>query len=177
MQTPRRILPVLLPILCLFVLAANAYAVGPSFDAYLGYSRVGANAFYPNVSGLNGWQATVHGKVKPFLGVEGDVARYGLGAASVVPKTTTVMVGPRVTVGAAGVHVFVHGLGGLEHSANSGGLSISGSSFAYALGGGVDMRIAPFFAWRVSGDYLCAPTLSPGSGTHGRFGTGLVFRF
>jgi hypothetical protein len=115
--------------------------------------------------------------MKSFLGGEADVARYGLGASSTIPKTTTVMVGPRITVGALGVKVFVHGLAGVEHSANSSGLSISGSSFSYALGGGLDLRLMPFFAWRVTGDYLSAPTLSPSTGTHARFGTGIVFRF
>jgi hypothetical protein len=157
--------------------ASNARALGPKADAYVGYSRAGADAFYPNVGGLNGWQASLHVKIKPFLGGEADVAQYGLGASSTIPKTTTVMVGPRITVGTLGVKAFVHGLAGIEHSANSSGIPISGSSLSYALGGGVDLPLMPFFAWRVSADYLSAPTLSPGSGTHARFGTGIVFRF
>ena len=46
-----------------------------------------------------------------------------------------------------------------------------------AAGGGVDFRILPFFAWRINGDYINAPTQSPSSSSHERFGTGLVFRF
>jgi hypothetical protein len=180
MQIPRRLLSVFLPVLLLAFLvsfAPSARALGPKADAFVGYSRVGADAFYPNVGGLNGWQAALHVKMKPFLGGEADVAQYGLGASSTIPKTTTVMAGPRITVGTLGVHGFVHGLAGFEHSANSSGLSISGSTFSYALGGGLDVPLMPFFAWRVTGDYLSAPTLSPGSGTHARFGTGIVFRF
>ncbi|MDR3726975.1 MAG: hypothetical protein P4K86_08045 [Terracidiphilus sp.] len=180
MPKPRRLFPILLPVLSFVLIvsfASSACALGPKADAYVGYSRVGADAFYPNVGGLNGWQAALHVKMKPFLGGEADVAQYGLGASSTIPKTTTVMVGPRITVGTLGVKAFVHGLAGFEHSANSSGLSISGSSFSYALGGGFDLPLLPFFAWRVSGDYLSAPTLSPGSGTHARFGTGIVFRF
>jgi hypothetical protein len=180
MPNPRRLFPVFLPVLSFVLLAScapNALALGPKGDAYLGYSRAGADAFYPNVGGLNGWQAALHVKMKPFLGGEADVAQYGLGADSTIPRTTTVMVGPRITVGTLGVKAFVHGLAGIEHSANSSGPSISGNSFSYALGGGLDLPLLPFFAWRVTGDYLSAPTLSPGSGTHARFGTGIVFRF
>jgi hypothetical protein len=180
MPIPRRLLPGLIPVSCfVFVLslALNARALGPKGDAYVGYSRVGSEAFYPNVGGLNGWQAALHIKMKPFLGGEADVAQYGLGTDSTIPRTTTFMAGPRITVGALGVKVFAHGLAGGEHSANSSGLPISGTSFAYALGGGLDVPLMPFFAWRVTGDYLSAPTLSPGTGTRARFGVGIVFRF
>ena len=118
----------------------------------------------------------MHFKVRPFVGIEGDASQYGLGSNSTIPRTTTVLFGPRVTVGALGPKLFVHALAGGEHSANSSGLAISGGSFAYALGGGVDFPLFPFFAWRVSGDYFNAPTVSA-AGTHARFSTGLVFRF
>jgi hypothetical protein len=147
----------------------------PKGDVFLGYSRTGADTFYSGVGGLNGWEATGHLKVKPFLGIEGDVAHYGLEANSSIPRTTTVLLGPRFTLGAAGVKVFGHLLLGGEHSANSDG--ISGGTFAYALGGGLDVPIAPFFAWRLQGDRLSAPTQSPADGTPARFTTGIVFRF
>ena len=52
-----------------------------------------------------------------------------------------------------------------------------GGALAYDLGGGVDLPIAPFFAWRFSADRLTAPTRSPSGGDQARFNTGLVFRF
>jgi hypothetical protein len=178
MSTPRRLFPACLLVLISFLLAANApraRALGPKGDVFFGYSRTGSDTFYPNVGGLNGWEATGHLHMRPFLGVEGDVAHYGLGADSSVPRTTTVLIGPRVTVGAARIKLFAHGLLGGEHSASSNG--ISGGSFAYAIGGGVDVPIAPFFAWRFAGDHISAPSQSPGGGTHARFTTGIVFRF
>jgi hypothetical protein len=163
----------------LFVSTAAAHAVSlHGHDAFIGYSRLGSDAFYPNVGGLNGWEGALHLHLKPFLGVEGDVAHYGLGADAVVPRTTTFLIGPRVTVGALGIHLFAHGLIGGEHSANSGsGVHISEGAFAYALGGGVDLPILPFFAWRFSADHINAPSVSPSGGTKARFNTGLVFRF
>src|ERR1035437_3875058 len=56
----------------------------------------------------------------------------------------------------------------------------SGAALTWALGGGLDPPIAPLFAWRVAGNYLKAPTLSPNGvspSTPVRFSTGLVFRF
>lgn len=151
----------------------------PKGDLFFGYSRTGNDTFYPNVGGLNGWEASGYLKIrKPFLGVEADVSHYGLGANSAVPRTTAVLLGPRITVGFAGIHVFAHGLLGGEHSANSGGgVAISQGAFAYALGGGLDVPIAPFFAWRIQGDRISAPSIAPPGGTEAQFSTGLVFRF
>jgi len=159
--------------------APPAMAQVPKGDVYLGYSRTGTDTFYSDVGGLNGWEGALQIKLhKPFVGIEGDVAHYGLGANSTVPRTTTVIAGPRFTVGALGPKVFAHALLGGEHSSNNGGPTpISGGALAYALGGGLDVPIAPFFAWRVAGDYIHAVGRSPAGGTPARFGTGLVFRF
>ena len=164
-------------ILCIFSTRAHAVSLR-DHDAFIGYSRLGSDAFYPHVGGLNGWEGALHIHVAPFLGVEGDVAHYGLGADSVIPRTTTVLIGPRVSVKALGINLFVHGMIGGEHSSNSdGGVHISQGAFAYDVGGGVDLPILPFFAWRFSADHISAPTVSPSGGTPARFNTGLVFRF
>src|SRR5579864_5866875 len=164
---------------CMLFMADSASAVSlGNHDAFIGYSRLGHSAFVPNVAGLNGWEAVLHLHVRPFLGREGDIARYGLGAASSVPRTTTVLIGPRVSVKAAGINLFVHGMVGGEHSASSGGgVHISRGALAYDIGGGVDLPILPFFAWRFSLDRISAPTVSPSGGRDARFNTGLVFRF
>ncbi len=180
MTTPYRfwrVCPLLFFSAILLTFSPAAQALGPGGDAFFGYSRTGSDTFYPNVGGLNGWEGALHLKMMPFVGFEGDVAHYGLGANSSIPRTTTVLLGPRVSVGALGIKLFGHFLVGGEHSANSGPANISGGAFAYALGGGVDFPIAPFFACRVAGDRLSAPTESPSTGTHARFSTGLVFRF
>ncbi len=159
-------------------IAPAAAASIRNHDAFFGYSRLGSDAFYPNVGGLNGWEGALHIHLHPFFGVEGDVAHYGLGANAAVPRTTTVLVGPRVSVKAVGINLFVHGMVGGEHSANGNvGTHVSGGGLAYDFGGGLDWPIAPFFAWRVSADRISAPTVSPSGGTPARFNTGLVFRF
>jgi len=167
----------ILPI-ALAALTPPAHAAGSSGDVFFGYSRLGNDAFYPNVGSLSGWEGAVQFKIMPLVGVEADLAHYGVGAAAPVPRTTTVLFGPRVTLGPGAFKIFVHGLVGGEHSANNDSdTPVSGGALALALGGGVDFRIAPRIAWRVAADYLDAPTQSPGSGNHDRFTTGLVFRF
>lgn len=161
--------------LALFAFAQPAHGGKVKGDAFLGYSRLMNDTFYPNVGGLNGWQLAGQIQWKPFLGAEGDVAHYGLAADSSIPRTTSVLFGPRVSVGAAGVKVFAHFLLGGEHSANNN--DVSGGAFAYALGGGADFPIAPLFAWRVTIDRMSAPSQSPSEGAHARFATGIVFRF
>jgi hypothetical protein len=144
-------------------------------DAFFGYSRTGNDTFYPGAGGLNGWEGALHIEMHPFIGVEGDLAHYGLGANSSVPRTTTYLFGPRVSIGAARVKIFAHALLGGQHSSNGSGTS--SNSLTVALGGGIDLPVAPFFAWRFAGDFLDAPTRLPAGGTPGRFSTGLVFRF
>ena len=182
MRFSKSILPACLFVLCLSIQLPAAHAEEvkvPKGDAYFGFTRTGTDTFYPNVGGLNGWEGALHVKLhKPFIGIEGDVSHYGLGANSTVPRTTTFMAGPRITVGVLGPKIFAHALAGGEHSANSGGPTpISADALAWALGGGLDVPIAPFFAWRVAGDYIHAHGYSPANGTPARFSTGLVFRF
>jgi hypothetical protein len=162
----------------LLVAASPAsYAAGPGGDIYFGYTHLGNNAFNPNTGSLNGWQAAGQIHWVPVVGVEFDVAHYGLGGDENVQHTTTALVGPRVTVGAHGIHVFAHGLFGWEHSANnSSTLPISGGGFTLAAGGGADFHLVSLLAWRVTADYINAPTSSP-EGTHSRVGTGIVVRF
>jgi hypothetical protein len=182
MPTPQRLLHGFLLLIAasiLLTLSPAALAQIPKGDVFFGYSRLGSDAFYPNVGGLNGWEAAAHFKVMPFVGLEGDVAHYGVGADAAIPHTTTFLFGPRVTVGALGFKIFAHGLAGGEHSSNSNdsGIHISGDEFAYAVGVGADIPLLPFFAWRIQGDRISAPSLSPSGGTEARFSTGLVFRF
>ncbi len=169
------------------LLACGLAAAGPRSvqaqskgDASFDYSRLGANLFEPGTPGLNGWEGNLHIEMKPFVGVEGDLAHYGLGATNTVARSTTFLFGPRFTLKAAGFHIFGHVLIGGEHSANNppaGMGSVSNTTYAYALGGGVDVPVVPIFAWRVQVDRISAPTESPGGATHARFTTGPVLRF
>jgi hypothetical protein len=163
----------------LFILMAmpGARAQLRNHDAYVGYSRLGANTFNSDTGGLNGWNAALHIHLMPFVGAEADVSYYGLGADASTAKTTNVMLGPRVTLKALGFAVFAHGLAGVEHSSTSAGVHFSDSTGTYAAGGGVDVPIFPFFAWRIAADHVSRISNAPAGSSQARFNTGLVFRF
>ena len=164
----------LITMLITVLMCGNAWAQGLKADAFLGYSRLGANTFVGNTHGLNGWHGALNVQVKPLMGIEGDLSHYGLGADKNVERTTLLLFGPRLTLGQSGIHLFAHGLVGGQHSANQTGAS--GGAMAVALGGGLDVRFAPYLSWRVADDYLTS-TSSPSNAAHNRFSTGVVLRF
>jgi hypothetical protein len=49
-------------------------------------------------------------------------------------------------------------------------------SFASAVGGGVDLKLAPIIGWRFQGDYIHTHFFGQPQG-HARISTGVVFRF
>ncbi|HVN94717.1 MAG TPA: outer membrane beta-barrel protein [Terracidiphilus sp.] len=151
-------------------------------DVYFGYSRVGANLYAANTSGMNGWQAAVHVKPIPFVGIEGDVSHYSQNSNGYSEQVTQAMFGPRVTVHALGFYLFAHGLGGFLHQ-NATLTTFPSSSYnavGYALGGGADLPI--FLGLKVRGtvDYL-GNSNEPGAGSRGpqhyRAGVGLAYHF
>ena len=163
-------------LVCLMLLIpAAASAIVPKADAFLGFSRLGNNTFYANAGALNGWEGALNVKVRRFVGIEGDLSHYGVGAPASTQHTTVLLFGPRVTVGAARVHVFVHALGGGEHSSNNSGLSEGAPVVSF--GGGGDVPVAPFCGLRVSADWLTAPGKTPSGAARARFSAGIVFRF
>lgn len=151
-------------------------------DVYAGYSRVGSNLYSPYTPGMNGWQLTAHVKPLPFVGVEGDVSHYGASAGAGSQSATLVMFGPRVTVGAAGLSVFAHGLAGVAHFSSDAVAflpSVGYNATSYALGAGADLPVLLSFKLRITGDYL-GNSQAPSSRyapSHYRFGVGLAYHF
>jgi hypothetical protein len=166
----------------LFSLVSAAEKRAPGADVYGGYSRVGANLYGPNTPGMNGWQFAMHVKPIPFVGIEGDVSRYTQNPLGLSQQVTLVMFGPRLTVHAAGISVFAHGLGGLVHeSATIPFLpTVSYNAASYAFGAGADVPLFLGFKLRVTGDYL-GNSNAPSSGSrppsHFRAGVGIAYHF
>lgn len=140
----------------LLSLAPAVHAKGTKADVYFGYSRVGGNLYAANTPGMNGWQFAMQIQPIPFVGVEGDVSRYGQTVTGFSQHVTLVMFGPRVTVHAAGLSVFAHGLAGIAHQSGTVTIypSTSYDATSYALGGGADVPLVLGFKFRVTGDYL-----------------------
>jgi hypothetical protein len=174
----------------LFLLSSlsTAFAQIPKANIFIGYSYMSADI--PNASSrknLNGWEGSIEGKVLPFLGIVADGSgHYGttqvpacafpVGSsgpcAPVNGNLYTALFGPRVSASLLGIRPFAHFLVG---AADISGVS-SDFSFASAVGGGVDLKLAPIIGWRFQGDYIHTHFSGVPQG-HARISTGIVFRF
>jgi opacity protein-like surface antigen len=148
-------------ILLLPVLFANAaLAQVPNGNVFFGYSYMSADL--SSRTNLNGWNASLEGKVLPFIGLVADLTG-DYGSQTIPPPFSvsanigehTFLFGPRASFPVGKFRPFVHGLVGVGHISESGtGYSNSDTSLSYALGGGIDYHLAPRISWRVQADSL-----------------------
>ena len=129
----------------------------------------------------------MEGKFLSFIGIVADFSgHYG----SISSTTCTVpildcgrfngnasqhnfLIGPRVSVSVGKVRPFAEALFGAAHISLAGSTS---TSFATAIGGGLDYKIVKLLAWRIQGDYLHSHLFSV-SQNNVRVSTGIVVRF
>jgi opacity protein-like surface antigen len=170
-----------------FTLSSLASAQIPKGNIFFGYSYARGDLATGQSSNLNGWEASLEGKVFPLLGIVVDGSgHYGGTNVCPVPGACSphisgsehnILFGPRISMRVAKFRPFAHALIGVGHvSASGGGFSSSDTSFATALGGGLDYHLIPAFSWRFQGDYLQTRFFS-GRQDNFRFSTGIVFNF
>jgi hypothetical protein len=138
-------------------------------NVFFGYSYASADFNSNNRVNLNGWNGSLEGKVLPWVGIVADISgHYGsdtfpLGCPVVVcpapvradASVHNFLFGPRVSVSVGRFTPFAHALFGASHiSASASGFSTSDTSFATALGGGMDYRLFHGIGWRVQADML-----------------------
>jgi len=188
-------------IVCLFVcfLTTLGYGQLPGGNAFIGYSYLSADLVSGSRSSLNGWNGSVEGKVLPFIGLVADISGH-YGSPSVLSSglcivpvgslpggcvaTTSASVsehnflfGPRASFPIGKFRPFVHALIGAGHISESApGLSNSSTSFADALGGGVDYHLIPLISWRIQADALQTRFFSS-TQNNVRISTGIVVHF
>lgn len=141
---------------------------------------------HPN---LNGYEFSATYKPMRWLGATADFSgHYGTIAGNSSGHVQTFLFGPQVSLPAK-VSPFVHVLFGVAHesiasSINIGGLptgfailSSSGNFFAAAVGGGIDLHVAPFLSVRpIQLDYLATRAYS-GTQNQPRVSAGVVLHF
>jgi opacity protein-like surface antigen len=142
-------------------------------------------AAHPNTT-LNGWEAQGQYHLLDYYGSVGLVADFGGNYGSVHGSSihqTTYLFGPQISVGHA-VSPFAHALfgwatqsQGFTNNAFFARAGSSDSSFAFALGAGIDFRPTQHLAYRVlQVDYVHTSVF--GTGNNGaRLSTGIIFRF
>lgn len=173
-------------VISLILLAFTGLAaaqVPTSGNIFFGYSYLRAPLVTNNNVSLNGWNGSLEGKFLPWVGLVADLGGY---YGSQTPPTTgakvngnvyTFLFGPQVSVHVGKLTPFAHALFGAGHtSASVPGESKSDTSFATALGGGLDYKIVKGLAWRGQLDFLQTRFYS-NTQNNVRFSTGIVLRF
>jgi len=172
----------------LLAFASVGFAQIPtSGNVFFGYSFYNTDLSSIDRANTNGWEASVEGKVLPFIGIVGDFdAHYGSqnfvgvcppgGGCTFNADVTerNFLFGPRASVSVGKVRPFAELLIGGAHI-NVKGVTTD-TSFATALGGGIDYRLLRIVAWRLQGDYLHTSFFNT-SQNNIRLSTGLVLRF
>ncbi len=182
----------------LFLFAGFANAQIPSGNVFFGFSyeHTNSSALSPGLVGstvtgsnLHGWEVSAEGKFLPLLGIVGDVSgHYGsqkfIESTPNGPQNINVtgheqeyLVGPRLSVPVGKFRPFGELMVGAAHIHNGGTLpSPSNTSFAYAVGGGLDYRLVGPLAARAEGDYLRTGFFNSTQNNF-RLALGAVFRF
>lgn len=179
----------LLGLLLLFSVAASAQD-NPKADVFLGYSYLRVNP--GTISGipgfnLNGGVGSVNYSRGHSLGVVGEFGGYHVGSIGGVPVSGTLLTylfGPRFTYHSGSrISPFAHVLfGGAHVNGSAFGGTTSANSFAVAIGGGVDAKVAEHVAVRLGQfDYLLTRFDISGTGRTSqnnlRYTGGIVFRW
>lgn len=167
-----------------------AAQIPTSGNVFFGYSYYNSSIGGQRTS-LNGWEGSVEGKVLPFIGIVGDFSGYdgsqnvtncavpvgGAPGDCIVDTNFTehnYLFGPRASVSVGKIRPFGELLVGAGHiHLNGGG---SDTSFATAVGGGLDYKLMRVLAWRFQGDYIHT-TLFNVAQNNVRLTTGIVLRF
>jgi opacity protein-like surface antigen len=170
--------------------ALTAAQVPTSGNVFFGYSYYNTDLSSFDRSNTNGWEGSLEGRVFPHIGIVADLSgHYGSQNFSVVcpvgpaPGPCTfnanvsehnVLFGPRVSASIGRFRPFAEAMFGVGHvNANAAG---SDTSFATALGGGLDYRIIRPIAWRFQGDYVQTRFFGA-TQNNLQLSTGIVLRF
>jgi opacity protein-like surface antigen len=174
-------------VICL-PLAASAQEEAPKVEIFGGYSYLRAdsgNTGLDDVS-MHGFNTSLAGNITKQIGIVGEFSRFTksqsfsdpvIGQLTADLRVTTYLFGPRVTFLRGKADPFVHALfGGAHARAEISGAPASDSGFAFALGGGLDVKVNDNFAIRVAQvDYL-GDKVADEMGNNFRFSVGVVIR-
>jgi hypothetical protein len=177
-----------------FIFSVAAEAQAPGGNVFFGYSFYSTDLSSIDRASTNGWEASVEGKVVPFLGFVADFDSHygsqnfivpcavpvGSGSSSCPNVNASVtehnfLFGPRVSFSVGKFRPFAEALFGGAHVDVNNGVG-SNTSFATGLGGGLDYKIIKPIAWRLQGDYVQTRFFST-TQNNVRISTGIVFRF
>jgi len=172
-------------------LAASAQEGAPKVEIFGGYSylRADTGAIVIDSVSAHGFNTSLAGNITKHIGIVGEFSRFTvsegftvsvLGRINVDSNVVTYLFGPRITPHRGKVEPFVHALlgGARENDKLTGGLvdELTENAFAFALGGGLDIKVNDNFAIRVAQvDYL-GDKLGGETANNFRYSVGIVIR-
>lgn len=176
-------------VISVFGLAIMATAQVPtSGNIFFGYSYYHTPLSSVDTSNMNGWNGSLEGKVFPFLGIVADLSgNYGsqnFPTFCTTPPCPVVIAnaseynflfGPRASFSPGKIRPFAEFLVGAGHVNTNQGAG-SNTSFATAVGGGVDYRLLRSVGWRFEGDYVQTRFFGTTQNNF-RLSTGIVVHF
>ncbi len=176
----------------LFVFAGLASAQIPTAgNVFFGYSFYNTDLSSIDRANTNGWEATVEGKFLPFIGIVADfdghygsqnfpVAECAPGGGCFTGKINNnasehnYLFGPRASFSVGKFRPFAEvEIGGAHVNVNG---FASDTSFATAVGGGLDYKFFKVLGWRFQGDYVHTAFFDSHQNNL-RLSTGIVLRF
>lgn len=161
----------LIVLFCSAVAATASAQIPTSGNVFFGYSYNHAEIVSNDGTNLNGWNASLEGKMLPWVGIVADLSgTYGSHIGH-----HNYLFGPRVSVSVGKVRPFAEFLVGASHvNVNDG--SATDTSFSNAIGGGLDYHLAGPVAWRGQLDWIRTRFFSQDQDDT-RFSTGIVINF
>jgi len=173
-------------VLVALAVGSTAWGQVPKGNVFFGYSYERTPVVSDDTFNANGWDASLEGKIIPLLGLVVDVdGHYGShtydcpGAGCPINADVAehnVLFGPRVSFQSSSFRPFAEVLIGAGHVSRSNGVSDSDTSFANAVGGGLDYRVAGPVSLRGQLDWI--ETRFYGNTQNGvRFSTGIAIHF
>ena len=172
----------------LFVCLCGWAQVPTKGNVFFGYSYDHTAVSQGDSGSLNGWDASLEGKLFPWVGLVVDIdGHYGSRGYSFPCPTGgcatgadiaahNFIFGPRVSVSVSRFRPFGEFLIGAAHVSRSNGISDSDTSFANAVGGGLDYRV--FGPLSVRGQFDWVETRFYGATQNGaRLNFGIALHF
>lgn len=150
--------------------ALPALAQDSKVDVFAGYSflHTSPGTGLPSAN-ASGWEGALTYNWNNWLGLKADVDGHYCCDASL----HNFLFGPQISLGHGKVSPYVHGLVGVSHGSASG---FTDNAFAFALGGGLDVKATNRIAVRIAQvDYL-GTRFADYTQNNFRFSAGLVFR-
>ncbi len=159
-------------VLFLMFLTASAFAQLPAKgNVFFGYSYNRAEIVSNDAINLNGWNASLEGNFAPWIGIVADLeGTYGDHVGE-----HNYLFGPRASVRVGRYRPFAELLIGAAHINVADGQATD-TSFANAVGGGLDYQIFGPVSWRGQLDWIHTRFFGNGQNDV-RFSTGIAVHF